>query len=127
MDPISTDAWNSLIKGHKWWIIFPETLDDSAEDAMACSDSCSVDNVSAVHWYASVGVDALRLEYGSNQKPLHVLQKPGETIYVPYGRIHSVYNLDENVAVTANFGSIGNFEKVWEEIVTSGKFISILS
>lgn len=38
----------------------------------------------------------------------HVLQHPpGETIYVlPFGFLHSVYNVRDAIAVTANFGSL---------------------
>jgi len=123
-DPISTDAWNSLVTGHKWWIIFPESVgefDPNGEESLTCSNSCSMKDYSPRDWYASIGVNAANFEYPGNdgQRPLHIVQKPGETIYVPNGRIHAVYNLDPNIAITANFGSIGNFDKVWEEIVTS--------
>ena len=100
MDPYSTDAWNSLVKGHKWWIIFPESVsefDSNGERSLTCSEK----DHSPGDWFASIGKIAANLEYAGNhknQRPQHILQKPGETIYVPYGRIHAVYNLDSNIA-----------------------------
>jgi len=123
MDPISTDAWNTVLQGHKWWVIFPDTVNKTRH--MKCDASCSVggDSPHIRYWYASIGANVHRHVYpdtGTDQRPMHVLQSPGETIYVPYGRIHSVYNMDETIAITANFGSKGNFETVWVDIITSG-------
>jgi len=116
MDPYSTDAWNSIISGHKWWIIYPTSVTD--EEDIECSDVCSVPDPTSRHWYASVGINAARSEYTNGERPYHVLQKPGETIYVPNGYVHSVLNMDDTVAVTANFGSFGNLDAVWQELVT---------
>ena len=34
---------------------------------------------------------------------LEFVQRPGEALYLPHGRVHTVLNLENNVAVTANF------------------------
>ena len=72
-------------------------------------------------WYASVAKHANKFYYGNGEQTRHVLQKPGETLYVPHGMVHSVLNMEETIAITEKFASEANLEEVWREILTSGE------
>ena len=56
--------------------------------------------------------------------PYHILQKPGETLYIPYGIVHSVLNVPEDsdvtIAITKNYGSVANLDLVWKQVCESG-------
>ena len=119
MDPFGSDAWNSLVVGHKWWMLFPP--DATKRWTHECDEKCSPEDPFPIDWYASIAINAARTPYGnSGSTPMHVLQKPGETIYVPYEALHSVFNMDESIAITANFGSPGNLLLVWENVLREG-------
>ena len=106
----------SLILKHRW-IIYPEGVTDRET---FCDGSCSNADILTREWYGSIGVNAARTEYPNDKYPYHVLQHPGETIYVPDGIVHSVFNMDATIAVTRNYGSAANLDKVWQEVCTSG-------
>ena len=120
-DPIAADAWNYLAYGYKWWVLYPfEEEDDLGR--LFCEASCSAHLWNTAHWFATVGINAARNEYSgvSRKTPIHVLQKPGEVLYIPNGMIHAVMNLDHSIAVAAHFASTQNLENVWLTIVDLG-------
>ena len=41
------------------------------------------------------------------QKPLEIVQGPGEVLFLPQGLTHSILNLHDNVAYTENYLYIG--------------------
>lgn len=53
---------------------------------------------------------------------IHVLQGPGETLYLPYGYVHAVYNLDDCIGVTANYAAPHeeNRYEIWHAVSVEG-------
>jgi len=122
LDPIAADAWNYVARGYKWWVLFPRG-EEMNYGNLYCAHDCSTEMWNADHWFAEVGVNAGFNEYdGMNpyKRPVHVLQKPGEVLYIPNGMVHSVLNLDDTIAVAAHFASTQNLEMVWNTIVGLG-------
>ncbi|KAF9158844.1 hypothetical protein DFQ26_007176 [Actinomortierella ambigua] len=110
IDPLGTSAWNTLTTGHKRWCLFPPGIPrDVYDPPMKPFDR------EAVSWYHHVyprfaaNDFALAKQYGM----IEVIQKPGETMFVPGGWPHIVMNLDFTIAITQNFCSVTNFEAVW--------------
>jgi histone arginine demethylase JMJD6 len=122
LDPIAADAWNYVARGYKWWILFPRG-EEVNYDNLYCAHDCSTEKWKTDHWFAEVGVNAGFNEYdGTNpyKRPVHVLQKPGEVVYIPNGMVHAVLNLDHTIAVAAHFASTQNLQEVWNTIVGLG-------
>lgn len=131
IDPSATDAWNTAILGFKWWVLFDPDLE--VED-VTCDPKCS-SRMTVRDWYASVatraGTESNNTDTGekttktaSNLLPkvIHVLQTPGETLYLPYGFVHAVYNLGDCIGVTANYAAPHeeNRYDIWHAISVEG-------
>jgi len=79
----------------------------------------------AAQWFANV-LPRCKDKHWKGPKLTEVLQKPGETIFVPAGWWHAVLNLDITVAVTQNFAEPRNFPRVWDAVAAGrGDLISI--
>ena len=40
VDPLSTDAFNALLRGHKWWVYLPSDVYEFDEE-LTCDEICS--------------------------------------------------------------------------------------
>jgi histone arginine demethylase JMJD6 len=107
VDPLRTSAWNALIRGEKRWAFFPP---DSVPEHVLKPKGVT----SAMRWFDVVWPQTQDpAQWKSYPKPIDVIQKPGEVIFVPSGWWHVVLNLDFTVAVTHNFCSSANFDRVF--------------
>ncbi|KAI8852621.1 hypothetical protein BC829DRAFT_430478 [Chytridium lagenaria] len=108
VDPLGTSAWNALVHGHKRWALFSAThvvLPDYEAATWFALVYPTYFDESTRHTDGTLLADRLGL--------MEIIQRPGETVFVPGGWHHVVINLDFTVAVTQNFCSRTNFEHVW--------------
>ncbi|KAK3300948.1 uncharacterized protein B0H64DRAFT_334574 [Chaetomium fimeti] len=96
-DPNATSAWNAVIQGAKYWIMFPPSA--SVPGVFVSKDSSEVTSpLSIAEWL---------LEFHSEARKLPECKegicKTGEILHVPSGWWHLVVNLEDGIALTQNF------------------------
>jgi histone arginine demethylase JMJD6 len=109
IDPLATSAWNTVIVGKKRWVIFPPETAKSTCEAAGLFEEGEDDE--AGNYFMKV-LERLK---ASNPDLVcyEFTQNPGETLLVPSGWWHAVLNLEDTVAITQNFCSPWNFDRVW--------------
>ncbi|KAF9361997.1 hypothetical protein BGX26_008169 [Mortierella sp. AD094] len=113
VDPSGTSAWNTLLSGHKRWVLYPPNMIPPGHDPT------SLERMSSVEWYLDVYPFL-----PSELRPIEIVQHPGQTIYVPSGWWHMVLNMDDTVAVTQNFADETNLRTVKRSMQTNKKELS---
>ena len=85
----------TLIEGLKRWVLFPP---NTFPDAIHMQEP----QIPSVIWFRDHYEHALEQFSGA---AVEVLQRPGETVYVPAGWPHLVLNLELSVAITHNYAT----------------------
>jgi len=98
-DPLGTSAWNSLLHGIKLWACFPPS---------AKKPGYGVDIPATASAWFGTALPRLREKADPEDRPLIIVQRLGETVYMPAEWWHTVINLKQTVAVTQNFANRAN-------------------
>ena len=54
VDPLSTDAFNALFRGHKWWVYLPSDIYEF-DDELTCDETCSdLNTYEGIHIKSSI-------------------------------------------------------------------------
>lgn len=96
-DPNGTSAWNAVIQGAKYWIMFPPTA--QVPGVYVSKDSSEVTSpLSIAEWLLTFHREA-------RQMPgcIEGVCQTGEIMHVPSGWWHLVVNLESGIALTQNF------------------------
>ncbi|CAJ1956107.1 unnamed protein product [Cylindrotheca closterium] len=98
VDPLGTHAWVTVVEGCKRWVLFPA---DTNQASIGMQDPQIPSSIWFAQWYPR-----LQKEFQTTYKgAIEVLQRPGDTVYVPAGWPHLVLNLEDTVAITHNYAS----------------------
>ena len=112
VDPLWTNAWVTVLQGLKRWVLFPSHVD---KEQIGMVDNQP--QIPSVVWFRDYYDLVTSDEWPKEWRPVEVLQKPGETVFVPNGWPHLVLNLELTVALTHNYASeFGPFERMWRQV-----------
>ncbi|OTB08821.1 hypothetical protein M426DRAFT_316845 [Hypoxylon sp. CI-4A] len=96
-DPNATSAWNAVLEGSKYWIMFPPTA--HVPGVYVSEDSSEVTSpLSIAEWLLEFHAEARALP-----GCVEGVCKAGEILHVPSGWWHLVVNLEAGIALTQNF------------------------
>ncbi|KAI1455703.1 Clavaminate synthase-like protein [Annulohypoxylon moriforme] len=96
-DPNATSAWNAVLEGSKYWIMFPPTT--QVPGVYVSEDSSEVTSpLSIAEWLLEFHAEARKLP-----GCVEGICKAGEILHVPSGWWHLVVNLEAGIALTQNF------------------------
>ena len=94
IDPMGTHAWVTVVEGLKRWVLFPYGTDQQ-------SIGMRETQIPSALWFSEWYDRAME----AVPDAIEVLQRPGETVYVPAGWPHLVLNLEPTVAITHNYAT----------------------
>ncbi|KAI1003530.1 hypothetical protein K3495_g4675 [Podosphaera aphanis] len=100
IDPNATSAWNAVLRGSKYWIMFPPTKPCSSPPGVFVSEDESevTSPLSIAEWIVGFHAEARR-----TPGCIEGVCGEGELLHVPSGWWHLVVNLEPTIAITQNF------------------------
>ncbi|KAE8309113.1 hypothetical protein BDV41DRAFT_458567 [Aspergillus transmontanensis] len=99
-DPNATSAWNAVVRGSKYWIMFPSSLKLPPPPGVYVSEDQSevTSPLSIAEWLLGFHAEARR-----TPGCIEGICQEGEILHVPSGWWHLVVNIEPAIAITQNF------------------------
>jgi hypothetical protein len=99
-DPNATSAWNAVLRGSKYWIMFPSNASTPPPPGVYVSEDQSevTSPLSIAEWLLGFHAEAR-----NTPGCVEGICGEGEVLHVPSGWWHLVVNLDTSIAITQNF------------------------
>jgi hypothetical protein len=99
-DPNATSAWNAVLRGSKYWIMFPSSASSPPPPGVYVSEDQSevTSPLSIAEWLLGFHAEARK-----TPGCVEGVCSKGEVLHVPSGWWHLVVNLDASIAITQNF------------------------
>ena len=124
-DPLSTNAWNTLLHGQKRWVLFPPHIPKHVVKGKGLIGPKEDDE--AIHYFMYILPRIKRrAQQILQQQPNHpdyqnfvcyeFTQNPNETVFVPNGWWHAVLNITNTIGVTQNYAAPCNIDNVWIKV-----------
>lgn len=99
-DPNATSAWNAVLTGSKYWLMFPSGTNIPPPPGVIVSeDQSEVTSPLSIAEYMLTFHTLARETPGCKEGICYA----GEVLHVPSGWFHLVLNLEESLALTQNF------------------------
>ena len=120
-DPNATSAWNAVIRGSKYWIMFPSKAGGPNPPGVFVSD-----DQGEVTSPRSIAEWLLTFHEEARNTPgcLEGVCREGEVLHVPSGWWHLVVNLEPTIAITQNFVPKSHFPAVLDFLQTKPDQVS---
>lgn len=99
-DPNGTSAWNAVLTGAKYWLMFPSSSTLPPPPGVILSeDHSEITSPLSIAEYLLTFHEMARETPGCREGVCYA----GEVLHVPAGWFHLVLNLEESIAITQNF------------------------
>lgn len=121
IDPLCTNAWNTLLQGQKRWVLFPPHVPKHIVKGKGLIGENEDDE--AIHYFQyilpRIKQKAQHCRHSNsdyhNFACYEFTQHPNETVFVPHGWWHAVLNLTHTIGVTQNVASPAHFTSLWRK------------